>query len=256
MERLPNAVFVVDPKKEKIAVHEANKLGIPVIVALLLVLLTGWLVWVTQIKLPQERANAERLATVESQLAEMAEDGEGTAEAAASEVDIDTAIAAAEKGGCAACHTIPGIPNAQGQVGPDLSNIGADAATRIDGYNAEEYIHESIADPLGLDLSEQRIMESLLWSFVEQLRSTRMLAELGLLEDEEWRLRVRSDTAYYLANDYGRAWWANYSNGNVSLPQDLKSAINARLEGVEANFTANYSSSVIDQVRQSGESGN
>ncbi len=31
MDNLPDAVFVVDPKKEKIAVHEANKLGIPVI---------------------------------------------------------------------------------------------------------------------------------------------------------------------------------------------------------------------------------
>ena len=31
MDTLPDAVFVVDPKKEKIAVHEANKLGIPVI---------------------------------------------------------------------------------------------------------------------------------------------------------------------------------------------------------------------------------
>jgi small subunit ribosomal protein S2 len=31
MERLPDVVFVVDPKKEKIAVHEANKLGIPVV---------------------------------------------------------------------------------------------------------------------------------------------------------------------------------------------------------------------------------
>jgi len=31
MERLPDAVFVIDPKKEKIAVHEANVLGIPVI---------------------------------------------------------------------------------------------------------------------------------------------------------------------------------------------------------------------------------
>lgn len=31
MNKLPDAVFVVDPKKEKIAVHEANKLGIPVI---------------------------------------------------------------------------------------------------------------------------------------------------------------------------------------------------------------------------------
>jgi small subunit ribosomal protein S2 len=31
MERLPGAIFVVDTKKEKIAVHEANRLGIPVI---------------------------------------------------------------------------------------------------------------------------------------------------------------------------------------------------------------------------------
>ena len=31
MERLPDAVFVVDPKKEHIAVLEAKKLGIPVI---------------------------------------------------------------------------------------------------------------------------------------------------------------------------------------------------------------------------------
>ncbi len=31
MEKLPDVVFVVDPKKEKIAIHEANKLGIPVI---------------------------------------------------------------------------------------------------------------------------------------------------------------------------------------------------------------------------------
>ncbi len=31
MEKVPDAIFVVDPKKEKIAIHEANKLGIPVI---------------------------------------------------------------------------------------------------------------------------------------------------------------------------------------------------------------------------------
>jgi small subunit ribosomal protein S2 len=31
MEALPDAIFVVDPKKEYIAVAEANKLGIPVI---------------------------------------------------------------------------------------------------------------------------------------------------------------------------------------------------------------------------------
>ena len=31
MKRIPDAIFIVDPKKEKIAVHEANILGIPVV---------------------------------------------------------------------------------------------------------------------------------------------------------------------------------------------------------------------------------
>ena len=31
MPELPGAIFVIDPRKEKIAVHEARKLGIPVI---------------------------------------------------------------------------------------------------------------------------------------------------------------------------------------------------------------------------------
>jgi len=31
MDKLPDVVFVVDPKKEKIAIHEANKIGIPII---------------------------------------------------------------------------------------------------------------------------------------------------------------------------------------------------------------------------------
>ena len=31
MPRIPDVMFVVDPKKEKIAVHEANILGIPVV---------------------------------------------------------------------------------------------------------------------------------------------------------------------------------------------------------------------------------
>jgi len=48
-------------------------------------------------------------------------------------------------GGCSACHTIEGV--SQGLVGPDLTNIGADAATRKPGLSAKEYIEESIRDP-------------------------------------------------------------------------------------------------------------
>ncbi len=47
--------------------------------------------------------------------------------------------------GCAACHAIAGYST--GAVGPELTNIATAAATRIDGYSAEEYIRESILDP-------------------------------------------------------------------------------------------------------------
>jgi mono/diheme cytochrome c family protein len=47
-----------------------------------------------------------------------------------------------ENAGCAGCHTIEGISN--GEVGPNLTQIGDVAATREDGVSAEDYIRESI----------------------------------------------------------------------------------------------------------------
>jgi mono/diheme cytochrome c family protein len=47
--------------------------------------------------------------------------------------------------GCGACHTITGI--SAGTLAPNLTQIGTTAATRKDGYSAEQYITESIMDP-------------------------------------------------------------------------------------------------------------
>jgi nitrite reductase (NO-forming)/hydroxylamine reductase len=55
--------------------------------------------------------------------------------------------AAVTKGGCGACHVMPGIPNAMGVVGPDMSNIGNEAGTRVPGETAEQYLYESIVNP-------------------------------------------------------------------------------------------------------------
>ncbi len=55
--------------------------------------------------------------------------------------------AAFASAGCAGCHTIPGVANAVGQVGPNLSNIGTAAADRVAGQDAEAYIRESILNP-------------------------------------------------------------------------------------------------------------
>ncbi|MCP5101208.1 MAG: c-type cytochrome, partial [Chloroflexi bacterium] len=66
--------------------------------------------------------------------------------AQAGTLDAPTAAAFA-RGGCSSCHVIPGIPNAFGQAGPDLSSLGVEAGTRIDGKDAEAYVLESLVDP-------------------------------------------------------------------------------------------------------------
>ncbi len=48
---------------------------------------------------------------------------------------------------CGACHTISGVDGMAGKVGPDLSKIGAIAATRKPGISAKDYLREAILDP-------------------------------------------------------------------------------------------------------------
>jgi hypothetical protein len=57
------------------------------------------------------------------------------------------------KAGCPVCHTIPGVPAAQGQVGPPLilGTTGEqrlrDPSYRGDAKTVREYIVESVVDP-------------------------------------------------------------------------------------------------------------
>ena len=62
---------------------------------------------------------------------------------------------------CSTCHQIEGI--AVGLIGPDLTHIATDAATRKSGMSAEQYIRESIKAPevfvaLGVDRSTAGLM--------------------------------------------------------------------------------------------------
>lgn len=72
---------------------------------------------------------------------------EESAPASDGEIDMEAVIAAVTKGGCAACHVMPGIPGGVGVIGPDMTNIGVDAATRVPGESAEEYLRLSIMEP-------------------------------------------------------------------------------------------------------------
>ncbi len=66
----------------------------------------------------------------------------------------ELAVQAFQKGGCTACHTIPGVPGAVGTIGPDLSEIGQVVAARLESgeytgmaKTVEEYLTESIQSP-------------------------------------------------------------------------------------------------------------
>ena len=51
-----------------------------------------------------------------------------------------------QQAGCGACHVLADAGGA-GNIGPDLSQIGSVAATRVTGQTAEEYIKTSIVNP-------------------------------------------------------------------------------------------------------------
>ncbi len=116
------------------------------------------------------------------------------------------------------------------------------------GENGAEVWAKSLTAPQDLSLAERRIMEALLWSYAEQLRSTRQLAEFGLLNDEEWRLRVRTETLFMLGNPYGRAWWKRYSEDSTSLPSDLFDAVNERLRDNPGNITLDYIEAALENL--------
>ena len=56
-------------------------------------------------------------------------------------------VAIIDRGGCGNCNVIPGVPGADGEVGPDLSMLGKVAGTRKPETTAKEYARESILDP-------------------------------------------------------------------------------------------------------------
>jgi len=49
--------------------------------------------------------------------------------------------------GCVACHTIQGLSGAVGQLGPELTNLATNAASRVPGESADAYIRKAIEDP-------------------------------------------------------------------------------------------------------------
>ena len=73
---------------------------------------------------------------------------------ASGEITAEEAAPAFQKGGCVACHVIPGVPGAIGTIGPNLSEMGEQAEVYLstneykgEAETAEDFIRESISNP-------------------------------------------------------------------------------------------------------------
>lgn len=106
------------------------------------------------------------------------------------------------------------------------------------GERGAEVWAKSIQDPENLTLDEVRIMEALLWSFTENLHGTYRLAQLGLLEERDWRARVESEVPFYLSDRYSRAWWENFAGSpSSSVPEEFRLAIQAVIASDDRSVT-------------------
>ncbi len=70
------------------------------------------------------------------------------------EISAEQAAPAFQKGGCVACHVIPGVPGAIGTIGPDLSRMGQQAEEYLntgeyhgEAETVDDFIRESILEP-------------------------------------------------------------------------------------------------------------
>ena len=68
--------------------------------------------------------------------------------------DLSLAVEGFTKGGCVACHVIPGVPNATGTIGPDLSEISLVAEEQLtspdytgNAKTVVEYLQEALIKP-------------------------------------------------------------------------------------------------------------
>jgi len=59
---------------------------------------------------------------------------------------------------CSTCHVQSGLETRMFQLAPSLISVGERAATRIEGMNAEEYLHHSIVAPSEYVVSGYRAM--------------------------------------------------------------------------------------------------
>jgi hypothetical protein len=117
--------------------------------------------------------------------------------------------------------------------------------------NIYEIRQKSLDEPENLTLYDYQVLDGLYWATgVTRWRSLYELAERGLLDQSEWKRSVQEDFDWYLANPFGRAWWARMSKKESTLPTELVEYVNVLL----ADLPDSYMEDALEDVKNRIES--
>ena len=125
------------------------------------------------------------------------------------------------------------------------------------GEEGAAVLAKSLTSPTELTLAERRIVDIYYYTTVEQWFAGYRLNEQGLIEEQDWKHRIRRDAEYILGNTYGVAWWRAYSQLS-SLPQELIDVVDAELSQVDesTSFALQFDQLIQEQLSREGPSEN
>lgn len=151
-------------------------------------------------------------------------------------------LAAFEKGKCGSCHTIEGVPNAKGVIGPDLDKSVASANKIIkssaytgSATTVDEYLHEAIVRP-GIFITQPcPTGECMIGVMPENFKDTLTQDEINAivfylksLPDGAYGKEPASNTTSYTGSDPAATQAPTTGADVVRDPTDLPAPLEAR----------------------------
>ena len=100
------------------------------------------------------------------------------------------------------------------------------------GEEPAKVLAKSLTNPTEMTLDERRIVDVYFYTTVEHWFAGYRLNVQGLIEEQDWKHRIRRDAEYIFGNAYGVAWWKVYSRV-TSLPKELIDVVDAELSQIE-----------------------
>jgi len=123
------------------------------------------------------------------------------------------------------------------QILKDDSNSIIENEVSLLPENIYEIRQKTLDEPDNLTLYEYQVLDAFYWSTgVTRWRGLYDLSERGLVDESAWMRLVQDDVEWYLANQFGRAWWERVARAESTLPKKLVDYVNATIDNVPDSY--------------------